>query len=51
MIRPIIPYPELTLTEAKAKQKPGRPSIVSLENQLLLTLEYLREYRTYFPIA
>ncbi|WP_051188808.1 DDE transposase family protein [[Leptolyngbya] sp. PCC 7376] len=36
------------LAEAKAKQKPGRPSIVSLENQLLLTLEYLREYRTYF---
>ncbi|AFY37085.1 transposase [[Leptolyngbya] sp. PCC 7376] len=39
------------LAEAKVKQKPGRPSIVSLENQLLLTLEYLREYRTYFPIA
>ena len=39
------------LGEAKARQKPGRPSVLSLENQLLLTLEYLREYRTYFHIA
>lgn len=39
------------LGKAKAKQKPGRPSVLSLENQLLLTLEYLREYRTYFHIA
>ncbi|WP_041766223.1 hypothetical protein [[Leptolyngbya] sp. PCC 7376] len=30
------------LAEAKAKQKTGRPSVLSLENQLLLTLEYLR---------
>lgn len=39
------------LAEAKAIQKPGRPSVLSLENQLLVTLEYLREYRTYFHIA
>lgn len=39
------------LAQAKAQQKPGCPSTLSLENQLLLTLEYLREYRTYFPIA
>lgn len=39
------------LTEAKARQQPGRPSALSVENQLLLTLEYLREYRTYFHIA
>ena len=39
------------LAEAKAKQKPGRPSVLSVENQILLTLEYLREYRTYFHIA
>ena len=39
------------LAQAKAQQKPGRPSTLSLENQLLLTLEYLREYRTYFHIA
>jgi hypothetical protein len=28
--------------------KPGRPSKLSLENQLLMTLLYWREYRTYF---
>ena len=26
----------------------GRPSKLSLEDRLLMTLEYLREYRTYF---
>lgn len=36
---------------AEAKKQPGRPSKLSLEDQLLLTLEYLREYRTYFHIA
>ena len=44
-------YMVTVLARAKAQQKPGRPSILSLENQLLLTLEYLREYRTYFHIA
>jgi len=33
------------------KIKTGRPSKLSLENQVLMTLEYLREYRTYFHIA
>ncbi len=34
-------------------QKPGisRPSKLTTENQVLMTLEYLREYRTYFHIA
>ena len=36
---------------AKPKQKPGRPSKLSLEDQLLLTLEYWREYRTYFHVG
>ena len=35
----------------KAKKKAGRPSKLSLENQILMTLEYLREYRTYFHIG
>ena len=35
----------------KLKTKTGRPSKLSLENQVLMTLEYLREYRTYFHIA
>jgi hypothetical protein len=39
--------------EAKARQKrkPGRPSKLSIANQLLMTLQYWREYQTYFHIA
>lgn len=33
------------------KRKPGRPPKLSLEDQLLLALQYWREYRTYFHIA
>lgn len=36
---------------AAGKRKPGRPSKLSLENQVLLTLMYLRENRTYFHIG
>ena len=35
----------------KLKKKTGRPSKLSLEEQVLMTLEYLREYRTYFHIG
>lgn len=35
----------------KSKKKSGRRSKLSLENQILMTLEYLREYRTYFHIG
>ena len=33
------------------KRKPGRPNKLSLEDQVLMTLMYLRENRTYFHIA
>src|ERR1700675_586012 len=33
------------------KTKKGRKKKLSLENILLMTLEYLREYRTYFHIS
>lgn len=33
------------------KAKGGRPSKLSIQDMLLMTLEYLREYRTYFHIA
>lgn len=33
------------------KRKPGRPAKLTLEDQVLLTLQYWREYRTYFHIA
>jgi chorismate-pyruvate lyase len=39
------------LQQARADQAPGRPSKFSIEDQVLMTLEYLREYRTYFHIA
>lgn len=35
----------------KQKKVSGRPSKLSVEEQILMTLEYLREYRTYFHIA
>ena len=35
----------------KKKIKGGRKNKLGIEDQLLLTLEYLREYRTYFHIG
>ena len=37
--------------DAKRKEKGGRPNKLTVEDRLLMTLEYLREYRTYFHIA
>lgn len=34
--------------ETKKKAEGGKPNKLSIENRLLMTLEYLREYRTYF---
>jgi hypothetical protein len=41
------------LTEAEIKQKVhgGKPNLLGIENRLLMTLEYLREYRTYFHVS
>ena len=33
--------------QEKLKKKPGRPNNLTVENQILLTLQYWREYRTY----
>ena len=43
----------LLLVEAEKVQKikSGKPYKLCMEDRLLLTLEYLREYRTYFHIA
>ena len=35
----------------KKKARGGRPNKLALENMLLMTLEYLREYRTYACIG
>lgn len=37
--------------ERKRKAQGGKPNKLSLENRLLMTLEYLREYRTYFHVG
>jgi hypothetical protein len=37
--------------EIKKKKRGGRPNKLSVEDRLLMTLAYLREYRTYFHIA
>lgn len=41
------------LTEAHARKKArgGRPNKLQVPEMLMMTLEYLREYRTYFHIA
>ncbi len=41
----------LTEADERKKAKGGRKSKLSIENQLLMALEYIREYRTYFHIA
>lgn len=41
----------LTVAEEAKRKKDGHKSKLSVENMLLLTLEYIREYRTYFHIA
>lgn len=41
----------LKKAEKEKKKLGGRPSKLSMENRLLMALEYLREYRTYFHVA
>lgn len=42
---------EIVTGHSQQKKKTGRPGKVSLEDQVLMTLEYWREYRTYFHIG
>ncbi len=37
--------------EKSLKAQGGKPNKLSIEDRLLMTLEYLREYRTYFHIS
>lgn len=41
----------LRQAELDLKALGGKPNKLSLEDRLLMTLEYLREYRTYFHIS
>jgi hypothetical protein len=42
---------EIVGQHSQQKKKAGRPGKISLEDQVLMTLEYWREYRTYFHIG
>jgi len=37
--------------EVKKNKNGGKPNILSIEDRLLMALEYLREYRTYFHVS
>jgi hypothetical protein len=41
----------LRQAEIAMKAQGGKPNKLAIENRLLMTLEYLREYRTYFHIS
>ena len=41
----------LRTTDGQKKARGGRKNKLSIENQLLMALEYLREYRTYFHVG
>lgn len=41
----------LNKAHTEKKRRGGRPNKLSIEDMLLMTLEYLREYRTYFHIG
>ena len=41
----------LTIAEIEKKKLGGRPSKLTIEDRLLMGLEYWREYRTYFHIG
>lgn len=42
---------EVVRARSQTKLKTGRPSKLSVSDQMLMTLEYWREYRTYFHIG
>ncbi len=41
----------LVKAEQKKKKKPGRPTNLIVEDQVLVTVQYWREYRSYFHIS
>ena len=41
----------LVKAQEKLKKKPGRPSKLIVEDQILVALQYWREYRTYYHIS
>lgn len=41
----------LSVSDLKKKRRGGRKNTLNLEDRLLMALEYIREYRTYFHIS
>lgn len=41
----------LQAAEISKKIQGGKPNILTMEDRLLMALEYMREYRTYFHVA
>lgn len=41
----------LEAAEQKKKARGGKPNALLMEDRLLMALEYIREYRTYFHVA
>ena len=41
----------IAIADKKKKAKGGRPNVLSIEDRILMTFRYLREYRTYAHIA
>jgi hypothetical protein len=41
----------LEVAETKRKQQGGKPNKLTISERLLMALEYLREYRTYFHLG
>lgn len=41
----------LNEAEKKKKRQGGKPNLLCMEDRLLMALEYLREYRTYFHLG
>ncbi len=41
----------LVKAQEKLKKKPGRPSKLIVEDQILIALQYLRQYQTYYHIS
>ncbi|WP_202807229.1 IS5 family transposase [Synechocystis sp. PCC 7509] len=42
---------EIVKQAEKSRKKPGRPPKLRIEDQILMLLEYLREYRTFFHLG
>ena len=41
----------LQVAEINKKSRGGKPNSLAMEDRLLMSLEYMREYRTYFDVA